>query len=196
MAQRAENVTWGKPKGEGGIYVAPLGTTLPTDVKTPLPSAFKSLGFVSSDGLVNGQTLDTDDLQAWGGNTVLTLSTSSSDEFDYVLIESMNVEVLKFVYGEENVSGTLDTGIKVAVDSKPRQMKVFAVEMILREGVAKRIVIPKGEPILNGDISYTDGDATGFPIKIKCKPDENGKTHYEHLQRIGTTTNTGGTARS
>lgn len=40
------------------IFVAPAGTTLPTDYSTALPSAFKCLGFISKDGYV--ETIDSD----------------------------------------------------------------------------------------------------------------------------------------
>ena len=38
------NVSVGKPKIAGAVYVAPLGTTLPTDAVTALATAFKGLG--------------------------------------------------------------------------------------------------------------------------------------------------------
>ncbi|WP_394271629.1 phage tail protein [Anaerococcus nagyae] len=191
MVQTAEYVSYGKPKIDGGIKVAPVGTKLPTSEKEALASEFKSLGYVSEDGLTNNKSTDTDDIQAWGGDTVLTLYQGSTDEFTYTLIETMNVDVLKFVYGEENVTGTLETGIKVSVDSQPRPMKSFVVDMILKGGVLKRLVIPKGEVIQDSETSYIDNDASGFGITVKCNPDEKGKTHYEYIGNgSGSTTTT------
>ena len=43
----AKNVTAAKPKVGGAVWRAPLGTTLPTDAKTALDKAFKSLGYIS-----------------------------------------------------------------------------------------------------------------------------------------------------
>ena len=74
-------VVAGKPKAGGAIWSAPLGTTLPADAETELDVAFKSLGYVSDDGLTNEMTTDTEEIKAWGGDTVLTAQTGTSDKF-------------------------------------------------------------------------------------------------------------------
>ena len=40
------NVAAGKPKVNGAIFVAPVGSTLPTDASTELKEAYKNLGFI------------------------------------------------------------------------------------------------------------------------------------------------------
>ena len=49
MANTATNVSTGKPNISGAVYVAPMGTTLPTDATTALDEAFTCLGDVSED---------------------------------------------------------------------------------------------------------------------------------------------------
>jgi len=56
-------VTSAKPKIGGAIYSAPLGTALPTDATTELNTAFKALGYISEDGLVNENTASTENLK-------------------------------------------------------------------------------------------------------------------------------------
>ena len=177
----ASNVTAGKPAIGGAIYVAPKGSTLPTDATTALDGAFECLGYVSDSGLTNSTDLETTDIKAWGGDTVLNIQTSKSDSFGFTLLEVLNETVLKFVYGSENVSGSLDTGLTVTMNNADVEEVAIVINMILRDNTSKRIVIPDCKISELGDIAYTDSEAVGYETTVKCMPDESGNYHYEYL---------------
>lgn len=183
MATTAGNVSAGKPKIGGAVFRAVAGTTPPTDATTSLAAAFKDLGYCSEDGLVNSNSPSTTNIKAWGGDTVLTIQEEKEDTFQLTLIEVLNTEVLKTVYGSSNISGALNTGLTVKANSLEPEEGVWAIELVLNSNTVKRVVIPNGKITEIGDISYTDSDAIGYEITITAVPDSNGNTHYEYIKQ-------------
>lgn len=183
MANIASNVSAGKPKTTGAIWAAPKGTTLPLNTDSALDAAFKCLGYCSNDGLTNGTNLESETIKAWGGNTVLTIQTSKDDTFGFTLIEVLNEDVLKFVYGASNVVGSLETGLTVKANGSEVEEVSLVIDMIMRDNTAKRIVIPAGKISELGDITYSDEDAVGYETTVTCTPDTAGNTHYEYIKK-------------
>lgn len=177
------NVTASKPKIGGAVYRAPVGTALPTDTTTDLNNAFVCLGYISEDGLTNSNSPESDSLKAWGGDTVLTYQSSKDDTFQFTLIEALNVEVLKMIYGADNVSGTLAAGISVSANSDEAEEASYVVEMVMRNDAVKRIVIPDAKITEVGDIVYADEEAAGYEVTLSAMPDATGNTHYEYIKR-------------
>lgn len=182
MANTSGNVTAGKPATTGAIYCGPLATQLPTDAKTALNAGFKCLGYVSEDGLKNDNSPETSNVKAWGGDTVLALQTAKEDKFVFKLIEAMNEEVLKVIYGSGNVSGTLSTGITIEANADEAEQCAWVFEMVLKGGYLKRIVVPKASVTDLGSITYSDSDAVGYDVTITAVPDASGNTHYEYIE--------------
>lgn len=185
-----KNVTTGKPKIGGAIFRAPLGTKLPVSAKEVLDSAFLSLGYCSDSGVVNSNSPTNSSVKAWGGDIVLDTQTEKNDTFKFTLIEALNENVLKTVYGDDNVSGDLVTGLTIMANSKEQQECAWVIDMILKGGALKRIVLPNAKVTAVGDITYADTGAVGYETTVSAVPDTLGNTHYEYIIKPTDSSNT------
>lgn len=184
MAQTVTNVSAAKPRTGGAVYIADTSVTLPTDATSTLGTGFTALGYISEDGLVNSNTPNTETINAWGGDPVLTLYNAKEDTFQFQLLEVLNEDVLKAAYGSANVTGSLATGITVKANNKELDAKAFVFDMIMREGALKRIVIPIASVSALGDVTYSDSGAVGYDITLSAQTDSNGNTHYEYISKV------------
>lgn len=177
----------GAPVSAAGAFAAaPVGSTLPVDATSELDKAFKTRGLIGEDGFKIAQDRSTTDIKAWGGSTVRTLTNEFAETITVTFLESANAEVLKAVFGEENVTVGTKGEISVAHSAQGSGLMVWAATM--RDGTARRrIVAPKAELFLNGEISYVHSDAIKYEVNIKCYPDDKDKTIYEYLSEAAAT---------
>lgn len=189
MGNNTANVSVGKPAVGGAIFSAPLGTALPTSATETLNTAFVCMGYVSEDGLRNNNTPTSSEIKAWGGDTVATVGTEKKDQFSYKLIEALNTDVLKAVYGSGNVSGDLTTGITVRANSADVEARAWVYDTIMSNGAMKRIVVPNGKISEVKEIVYKDNEAVGYDVSINAMPGGesfNYDTHKEYIKAAST----------
>lgn len=167
----------------GTFSVAPLETTLPTNATSALDVAFVDLGNVGEDGYSYAITRDTEDINNLNGEAVYTIQNNYSEEITVTLIESSNADVLKLVYGDDNVTvAGSDITIKRNKNKLPR--KSFCIDLLIDQGLA-RIVVPVGMVANIGDITYVHSDIIKYELTIKAYPDASGNYSYEYRAEDG-----------
>lgn len=173
---KAANVLNGKPKVTGGVrYGRNLATAdIPTDTNTPLTAALLDAGYVSEDGLVETIDASDDKVKAWGGDIVKIVRTEHSVSYTFTLIEARNAAGLRLMFGEDNVTVDATTGMITV--SKTAQMVPRATFVFdMADGDADiRIVVRDGQPAINGDVNYTDGDVIGYEVTVEAFPADDG----------------------
>ena len=175
----ANMVTAGKPKVGGAISVGATTLTMPTDATTALAQGFDNLGYVSEDGVTKGVTRDSENIKAWGGDTVMTSQTDYAETYQFSLIETLMVAVKKCVYGDTNVSGDLTTGITAISNSTELPAHAWVFDMV-QNGTVSRIVVPNGKVTEVGDITYVDGEPVAYNLTVTALPDVSGNCSYEY----------------
>lgn len=148
------------------VFVAPVGTTAPTDVSTALNVAFKSLGLLSEDGPEDDYEQDSTDLFAQGPDSVLFVRTVTSKHKPTIKVvaveDNKTVRALRFPGSSASFTSGVTTTNKKAPTSDQR---AFVIEQ--HDGTTiRRRVIPRGEVVERTTLQDAPDDMAGVEFVI------------------------------
>jgi len=175
----------GKPKIGGAAFKAPRGTALPTNCATVLAPAYIEQGYVSDEGVKETTKIDRATQTAWGGDEILNSRKSYAKTVTVTLVESLNPNVVKTQYGDQNVTvtpATVSTGQKIAIvdtgfESGPG-VWVFDMDS---EGKMRRVVYPNAKNTTDSvEVVYKDGETIAYQVQLSCYRDASGVYKYEY----------------
>jgi hypothetical protein len=159
----------------GAVYVAPVGTTAPTDSSTALNNAFTDLGYVSADGIVETIDKTTSQIRSWqNGALVREVVSEGTYMVELTFIET-NQAVLELYYGTTITDGE--------INGDPRSTggrKSFVIDIIDGESV-ERTYIPSGEVTSVGERTLASGEAIGYNVTITAYADSSSVTFKKWL---------------
>ncbi len=182
MADTANILALSPIPNDSEVAVAPLGTVLPTTATTALGIAFKDLGNVTDDGVVNGVKRDTTKHYNWGGKVVKVTTDRYTETIKVTLYES-SPDVLKTVFGASNVTVSSVSGHQVmTVEHSPLQLthNCFAFTGIDGSRTV-RTIIRNGQITEIGDIVMVHNKPTVYELTIdvfETAAGENGVVQY------------------
>ncbi len=185
MTNNNDNVYVGKPKVGGAVFVAPIGTPVPTDAETPLPEGFFCVGYISSDGFATSNTRKAEAKQAWGGDTVGSAQSEYADTATLEMLET-KPENLRIVYGSGNVIVDPDNPRRYRVrhNSKELDNWVWAVEQLLGTEQVLRSVIDKGQVSEMEEVKRNNEDFMGYKVTISMYSNAEGDTYNDYYAPI------------
>lgn len=160
MANDADNVRAGL---DGSIYVAPIGSTAPTDLTTAWDTAWVELGFLTEDGVEMNYSTDVEDINAWQSlSPVRRILTGVDMTMGFTAIE-LKADSIKLYFPDSTLSTTAGVH-KLDIPSSPAPAEM-ALGLEWRDGViTNRLIVPRGEVTERGAISLQRGAAVGLEM--------------------------------
>lgn len=178
------NVSSAKGVKGGYIFSAPVGTPLPTDIKTPLDPAFKCLGFLSEDGYVETVDEDADDINDMNGD-VMDSTNSKRVESAQLTFAEIKAATLKRQYGDNNV--TDENGIiTVKHNADSHDIFAYVLDLVLKNNRRWRKVVPKGKSSELDDLTIASSELCQRALTMKYLTDEQGNTCYDYFESTET----------
>lgn len=183
-ANSTDNVSSTKGVRGGYIFVAPVGTTLPTDYSTALPTAYKCLGFISEDGYVETVDSDSEDLVDMNGDLMDSPQTSRVESAQLTLAE-IKAMTLKLMYGDENVTDKAGV-ITVKHNGNSNDTWVVVLDLLLKNNRKWRKVVPLFQCSELDDLTLAVGELAARALTAKYLTDGDGNTCYDYIQSTET----------
>lgn len=178
------NVSAGKGVKGGYIFSAPVGTALPTDIKSKLDPSFKCLGFISEDGYVEEIDEDSDDIVDMNGDVMDSTNGSRVESAQFTLAE-IKADTLKRQYGEKNV--TDENGvIAVKHNSDSHDTFSYVLELVLKNGRRWRKVVPAGKSSELDSLNIASSELCQRALTMKYLTDDAGNTCYDYYESTET----------
>ena len=188
-----KNLLVGIPDVSGGLWVSDLvsETSALPKADTELTTAgFTAVGFISEDGITEANERDTDKVKAWGGDTVRILQNEHTITYSFTFLEMGNPEVLKLLFGEDNIETSGDT-TTIKKNAKVLEHKTFVIEVL--DGDKKiRLVVPDGQITETGERQFSHNAVLQVEVTIEAFSDSDGNKGYEYHTEVTSGGDNGG----
>lgn len=166
MAIDANNARiWGGDNDS--IWLAPIGTTLPTDLTTALDAAFEDVGWIHEDGITETANGSKEVIRGHqGAGVVRTRMSETGTSIAFTALED-KAQTNSLRYHEK--SSEVTAGVRKVTRGPGQRVSARAAVIDLydidNETVRKRLVIPRLEVVPTGDKTYSNADISGFAFE-------------------------------
>lgn len=167
MAVDANEVVVG---ANGGVFVAPAGTAVPTTPTAALNAAFVEVGYVSEEGVTFTGGVEQEDILAWQSfYPIRKLITARSAGVEFIM-KQWNESTIALAFG----GGSIDRNGTVTTYTPPTPSEFDARALVLEweDGTNNyRLVIPRGQ--VSGEVStqLVRNSAADLPVSFEATPD-------------------------
>ena len=165
----------------GVLFVAPVGTPLPTNATDKLDDAFKNVADLNEDGITNSPDMDTTDVDNMDGHAAASFITSYAEKVQFTMLET-TATVLRTRYGSNRVKANGEDVISYTT-GMPQAEHISIVAELLLEGMNKkqRKVFPDTVLTDADDVQYHAGDAIAYGVTFATFPDKQGNNSYNYF---------------
>ena len=161
----------------GAIAKAPVGTTMPTDARTALPSAWTTGGYVAEGGLTLNINRSTTTIKDWALSSVRVATTDFETTIEFEWLQTDEFAAVT-MFGADNVSKTAATttaGEILNIGIGPSMPESGAFVFSMKDGDRRvRILAPNAQVTAVGSPTFQPGDAVKWPVTLTCYDDGTG----------------------
>jgi hypothetical protein len=170
----------------GAVYVAPVGTTAPTDPYSSWGAGWIDCGYVTEDGLTEALNESRQEFKAWGYNAAIRTQVTDRTSTFKVTFQQTSYLTASLFYGVDAADmtssgsgGTQYLSFNEAQNSEPMY---YALGMDVLDGDhPKRIVVARAEVTEKGDLVYKSDSVVSYELTFTALSAPSGGSAISHM---------------
>jgi hypothetical protein len=155
------------------VYIAPVGTTGPSDLSAAWPAGWAPVGLLDGEeGFTEAREDETSEKYAWGGIIVRRSKSKHKRTIRFVALEDNDTTFELVNPGSERIA--VD-GVRTSIVKVPTAGESFAIGFETRDGSrSKRRIVDTAEVQEVAEIKDSETDPTVYDITVIIFPDADG----------------------
>lgn len=165
----------------GQVYVAPVGTALPTTPTATLNAAFNGLGYISEDGATVSVGPEIQDIMAWQSRQAVRREVTSQAVTASFALLQWNEITVPFAFGGGSVTLVSAGNYKYELPTTGA-LDERAVILEAADGtVNERIILPRCNVTEAVETNFVRTNAAMLPITVSALQPADGSTSFIFL---------------
>lgn len=188
------NVLVGAPevRAAGGFQIGPANpdtdlypTSAVADIAEGLTLA--AAGFISEDGVTKTVDRSTEKIKDWNGDTMVIVQSDHSVTLQTTFCEAANADVLKMIFGDENVviAGDSITTVDTA-DELPHRSILIDIRGSATSKI--RLFAPDAQVTEVGEVQFVRSNVIQYQVTMELFGDDLGKKLIQFIEKNYTPT--------
>lgn len=179
-------MAWNDPNeihvaSNGQVYIAPVGTAVPTTAIVALNAAFVGLGYITTDGATITVTPQIQDTMAWQSQQAVRRDLIAQEVLASFTLMQFNEDTVPFSFGGGSVvlvsSGQYRYDLPTSGSLNEKCMIIEAIDGTVHQ----RVVIPRGNVSDAVAVKFAKDAESQLPISFKGLQPADGSTAMQWL---------------
>jgi hypothetical protein len=179
-------MAWNDPNeirvsSSGQVYIAPVGTALPTTAIATLNAAFVGLGYLTTDGVGLTVTPQIQDTMAWQSAQPVRRDLTAQDVMANFTLQQFNEDTLPFAFGGGSVVLVSAGHYKYDLPTDGTLNEKCLIIDALDGLVHQRLILPRGNVTDAVETKFVRDSESQLPISFKALQPSDGSTSMRWL---------------
>jgi hypothetical protein len=163
------------------VYIAPVGTAVPTTAIATLNSAFVGLGYITTDGATLTVTPEIQDTMAWQSQQAVRRDLLSQEVVANFTLMQFNEDTLPFAFGGGSVTLVSSGHYKYELPTSGSLNEKCMIIEAIDGSVHQRVILPRGNVSDAVETKFAKDAESQLPITFKALQPADGSTSMQWL---------------